>query len=371
MTTPITRLERIKGSDPHMQLIKSAAAVVATLLIALPVAPATPLLAATPTTASGFHVKDQWNIGGAGGWGFLSLDPVRHQLFIPRTNRITVVDTATGKPLGEINGMSSLRDLALDDSGKYGYATDVTDGTAGFVRVFDRSTYKLVASIPTSPIPFAIAFDPATKLVFAFSSRAHNATVIDTATNQAVATIALEGRPGSAIGDGKGSIFVALPVQGVIQRIDAASKKVAASWPLAPCTGPANLAIDTLHHQLFTTCEDHKLVAVNADTGHLAIIGNSPSSVGDLDFDPRTGMLRLADPAGSLTVFRRSSPLRYTMLWSVKTEPGARTMVVNHDTGNAYLVTAKFGLNYTTASEELHYRPTPVPGTFEVIVVGR
>jgi DNA-binding beta-propeller fold protein YncE len=355
-----------------MQLLKSAAAVLATLLIALPLAPATPLLAATPTTAArGFHVEDQWNIGGPGGWGFLSLDPVRHQLFIPRTNRVTVVDTATGKPLGEINGMSSLRDMALDDSGKYGYATDVTDGTAGFVRVFDRSTYKLVASVSTGPIPFAIVFDPATKLVFAFSSRAHNATVIDTATNQAIATIALDGRPGSAVSDGKGSIFVALPVQGVIQRIDAASKKVAASWPLAPCTGPANLAIDTVHRQLFTTCEDRKLVAVNADTGHLAIIGDSPSSVGDLDFDPRTGMLRLADPTGSLTIFRRSSPLRYIKLKSVKTDPGARTMVVNHDTGKTYLVTAKFGLNYTTASEELHYRPTPVPGTFEVIVVGR
>jgi DNA-binding beta-propeller fold protein YncE len=350
-----------------MQLLKSATTLLATLLIALP----SSLLAATPTTAHAFHIEDQWNIGGTGGWGFLSLDPATHQLFIPRTNRVTVIDTATGKPLGEIGGMGSLRDMALDDSGRYGYATDVTDGTAGFVRVFDRSTYKLVASVPTGPIPFAIVFDPATKLVFAFSSRAHNATVIDAATNQAVATIALNGRPGAAIGDGKGNIFVALPAQGVIQRIDAASKKVSASWPLSSCTGPANLAIDTLHRQLFTTCEDHRLVTVNADTGHLATIGNAPSNVGDLDFDPRTGMLRLADPTGSLTVFRRTSPLQYTKLQSVKTEPGARTMVVNHDTGKAYLVTAKFGLNYTTASEELHYRPTPVPGTFEVIVIGR
>jgi DNA-binding beta-propeller fold protein YncE len=350
-----------------MQLLKSAAAILATLLIA----PATSLLAATPTTAHGFHVEDQWNIGGQGGWGFLSLDPVRHQLLIPRTNRVAVVDTATGKLIAEIGGMASLRDMALDDSGRYGYATDVTDGTAGFVRVFDRSTDKLVASVPTGPIPFAIVFDSATRLVFAFSSRAHNATVIDTATNQAVSTIALDGRPGAAVGDGKGNIFVALPAQGMIQRIDAASKKVTASWPLAPCTGPANLAIDTLHRQLFTTCEDHKLVAIDADTGHTAAIGNAPSNVGDLDFDPQSSMLFLADPAGSLTVFHRISPLRYTQQQSIKTEPGARTMVVNHATGKAYLATAKFGLNNTTVSEELHYRPTPVPGTFEVIVVGR
>lgn len=348
-----------------MQLLKSA---VAALLIALPFT-ATPLLAATPTT--GFHVEDQWNLGGKGGWGFLSIDPARHQLLIPRTNRVTVVDTATGKLIGEIDGMVSLRDMALDDSGRYGYATDVTDGTAGFVRVFDRSTYKLVASVPTSPIPFAIAFDAATKLVFAFSSRAHNATVIDTATNQTVATIPLDGRPGAAISDGKGSVFVALPVQGVIQRIDAASKKVASSWPLAPCTGPANLAIDVLHHQLFTTCENHKLFAIDTTTGHPTAIGDAPSSVGDLDFDPQNNLIFLADPEGLLTIFRRDSSTHTTRLPEVKTAPGARTMAVNHDTGKAYLVTAKFGLNYTTVSEELHYRPTPVPDTFEVIVVGR
>jgi DNA-binding beta-propeller fold protein YncE len=354
-----------------MQLLKSAAATLAPLLFALSFAPAASLPAATPITAHGFHVEDQWKLGGKGGWGFLSLDPARHQLLIPRTNRVIVVDTASGKLLGEIDGMASLRDMALDDSGRYGYATDVTDGTDGYVRVFDRSTYKLVTSIPTGPIPFAIAFDSATKLVFAFSARAHNATVIDTATNQTVATIALDGRPGTAVGDGKGSIFVALPAQGMIQRIDAASKKVAASWPLTLCTGPANLAIDVLHHQLFTTCENHKLVSIDTATGKLTTIGDAPSNIGDLDFDPQNNLLFLADPAGSLTIFRRNSPLRYTQLQSVKTEPGARTMAVNHDTGKAYLVTAKYGLNYTTVSEELHYRPTPVPDTFEVIVVGR
>jgi DNA-binding beta-propeller fold protein YncE len=349
-----------------MHLFKSAA----TLLLALVAAP---LLAATPTTAAhGFHVEDQWNIGGKGGWGFLSLDPATHHLLIPRTNRISVVDTQTGKVLAEIEGMSNLRDMALDNTGKFGYATDVTDGTAAFVRVFDRSANKLVASIPTGPVPFAIVFDPTTRLVFAFSSRAHNVAVIDTASNQTISTIALGGRPGSAVGDGNGNIFVALPAQGEIQRIDAATKKVTASWPLTPCTGPANLAIDKLRRQLFTTCEDHNLVAVSADTGRVTAIGKAPDNAGDLDFDPHSNMLFLADPAGLLTVFRRESPTRYTRLPEIKTQPGARTMTVNHDDGKAYLATAKFGLNNSpNVSEELRYRPTPIPDTFSVIVVGR
>jgi YVTN family beta-propeller protein len=353
-----------------MQLLKFAVNMFAVSITAAAFL-TTNLVAATPTASRSFHVEDRWNIGGDGGWGFLSVDPSAHRLFIPRTNRVMVVDTNTGRVVGNIDGMSSLRNMALDNSGKFGYATDVTDGTAGYVRVFDRSALKLVASIPTGPIPFAIVFDPSTKLIFAFSSRAHNATVIDSATNQVVATIALGGRPASAVSDGRGGILVALPAQGKIQQIDARSKTVSANWQLTPCSGPSALAADVEHHQVFTTCEDHKLVAVDTQTGHVTAIGNAPANAGDLGFDLRNNILFLANPAGSLVLFHRDSLLHFTKLQEIKTQPGARTMLVNQDKDKVYLVTAKFGLNSATVSEELHYRPTPVAGTFSVIVVGR
>jgi YVTN family beta-propeller protein len=329
------------------------------------------LLAATPTAPRQFHVRDLWNLGGKGGWGFLVLDAPAHRLYIPRTNRVMVVDTVTGKLLGEVEDMKNIRDIALDDSGKYGYVTDVTDGSAGFVRVFDRSTLKLVTSVQTGAIPDAIVFDPATKSVFVFNSRGHSATVIDAVTNQVIATIPLSGRPGSAVTDGKGSVFVALPALGEITRIDTAAKKVAASWQLAPCTGPAGLAIDSPGRQLFTACEDHKLVAINADTGHVTAIGDAPANPGDINFDSRHNMLFLADASGTLTILHRDSPIKFSRLQTIRTQPGARTMIVNEQDAKAYLVTSKFGQNSAAVSEELQFRPTPVPGTFAVIVVGR
>jgi hypothetical protein len=352
-----------------MKLVRLVSALVSTLLLAA--AAAMPSFAATPTTSGGFHVEDQWNIGGKGGWGFLAIDPAAHRLFIPRTDHISAVDIDTGKVVGEIAGMVNLRNLALDDSGKYGYATDVTDGSAGFVRVFDRVSLKLVASIPTRPIPFAIVFDSKSRLVFAFSSRGRSVDIIDASTNQVVSTLPLAGRPGSAIGDGKGGVFVALPAEGMIQRIDAASRSIAASWPLAPCTGPSGLAIDAQHRQLFTTCEDHTLVSVDADSGKVAKIGDAVQNAGDLDFDAQLNLMFVADSSGSLTLFRRESSLRYSRLQSIKTEAGARTMVVDREHGKAYLVTSKYGMNSGNVSEELRYRPTPIPGTFSVLVVSR
>ena len=329
------------------------------------------LQAATVTAQPQFRVKDRWNIGGKGGWGFLVLDAPAHRLYIPRTNRVMVIDTRTGKPVGEVEDMKNIRDVALDDSGKYGYATDVTDGSAGFVRVFDRSTLKLVASIPTGAVPDAIVFDPSSKSIFVFNSRGHSITIIDSASNQVIATIPLSGRPGSAIGDGNGGVFVALPALGEIARIDAAAKKVVASWQLAPCTGPSGLAIDSARHQLFTTCENHNLIAVDTETGNVTAVGQVPAGAGDIDFAPKQNLIFVADIDGTLSIFRRESLNRFTRVQQVNTQTGARTMIVSHQDSRAYLVTSKYGQNTAPTSEELQFRPTPVPDTFSVIVVGR
>jgi YVTN family beta-propeller protein len=263
-----------------------------------------------------------------------------------------------------------VRNIALDDSGRYGYVTDVTDGTAGLVRVFDRSTLKLVTSIPTGVVPYAIVFDPTTKSVIVFNSHSHTATVIDSATNEVTATIPLSGRPGLAVADGRGSVFVTLPALGQITRIDAAARKVTTSWLLAPCTGPSELAMDSVRRQLFTVCEDHKIVAVNADTGHVAAVGDAMPNAGDMNFDSRHDMLFVADASGTLTIFRHESSGKYSMFQKVKTQVGARTMVVGQQDAKAYLATSKFGQNTGALSEELQFRPTPIPDTFSVIVVG-
>jgi DNA-binding beta-propeller fold protein YncE len=327
--------------------------------------------AGSPKVLPQFHVQDQWNLGGKGGWGFLVLDTSAHRLYIPRTDRVMVVDTDSGKLLGEVEGMKNNREIALDDSGKYGYVTDPTDGSAGYVRVFDRSNFKVVASVPTGAVPNAIVFDPSSKSVVAFNSHSHSATIIETTNNQVTATVPLAGRPGSAISDGTGSVFVTLPASGEIARIDVAARKVSATWQLTPCTGPSGLAVDTSRHQLFTACEDHNLVTIDIDTGHVAAIGDAPPNAGDIDFDAQHNLLFVADATGTLSIFRRDSALKYSRVQQVKTQPGARTMAVNPKDLKAYLVTSKFGQNTGAVSEELQFRPTPIPGTFSVIIVGR
>ncbi len=320
--------------------------------------------------ATVFHMEAEWNVGGMGGWGFLSLDPAKHQLYVPRTNRVMVVDTHTGKQAGEITGMKNVRGIAIDEAGRFGYASDPTDGTKGFLRVFDRNDLKLVTSLPTGLVPDAVVFEPSTKQVFVFNSRGHSATIIDSKSNETVATLPLTGRPSAAVADGLGSVFVALPALGEILRIGAVSREVTASWQLAPCTGPNSLAVDPKGHRLFTTCEDHKVIAISTETGATTFVGEAPGYSGDMGFNERYNTLFLADAAGALTTFHPGRTGHYSTSHDVKTEPGARTMIVSQADDRVYLVTSKFGENTGNVSEELKYRPTPVLGTFSILVLG-
>ena len=202
------------------------------------------LSAATPKAQHSFHIQERWSVGGEGGWGRLLFEAASNRLYIPRGNRVMVIDVDTGKAAGEIDGLVSARGIALDDTGKFGYITDLTDGTAGFVRVFDRYSLNIVGSVPTGINPVVVLFEPVSKSVFAVNSVGRSVTVIYSATNQVSATIPLASRPTSAVVDGNGMLFVSLPGSGSIVRIDAVSKKAAATWSLAPCTGATGLAMN-------------------------------------------------------------------------------------------------------------------------------
>jgi YVTN family beta-propeller protein len=318
------------------------------------------------------HIEQQWNLGGDAGWGQMHFDSPSKLLYVPRTGSIMVINADSGQVAGEIAGFVDAREVALDDAGKFGYATDIMDGTVGLVRVFDRATFTIVSSIPVGRIPGAIVFDPITKNVFAFSSRDRSASVIDTKTNTVIATIPLPGKPHIAVTDGEGAIFVGFRGIGQMARIGTAAQKIAASWPTAPCMEFTGLAIDNAHRQLLGACTDSKLISVSADSGQVAVIGESSVGAGDLAFNPQDHLLLSAANSGVLTIFHQDSPIQYTRLKEISTMPRAGTLALDPMGERAFLVTAKFEQRTVTGQgmEEAASRLTPVPGSIVVLVVG-
>ena len=326
------------------------------------------LLAATRPIAAQqpYKVLDHWKLGGEGFWDYLIVDSPAHRLYLTRGNHVDVVDTQTGKLAGSIAGLHGTHGVAFDTAGKFGY---ISDGGGNAVVVFDRATLATVATIPAGTNPDGIIFEPATQTVWAFNGRSKDATVIDAATRKVVATIPLPGKPEFSAVDGKGIVFDNIEDKNQIVRLDAHTLKLTDTWP-AGCESPSGLAFDVPGARLFPVCDGKKMGVVDSNTGKVLAtpaIGDGPDAAG---WDAKHKLAFASCGEGVLSVVDAGAP-GYPTIESLPTQRGARTMAYDSAADRIYLVTAEFGPRPEPTPENPRPRPTVVPGSFTVIVVGR
>jgi YVTN family beta-propeller protein len=312
-----------------------------------------------------YRVATQWKIGGEGGWDYLTADPAAHRLYITHGPRVEVIDTDSGKSVGAITDLQGTHGVALDAAGKYGY---ISDGRANAVVVFDRGTLAKVASIPAGTNPDGIAYEPVTKTVWAFNGRSNNVTVIDTKSQTVIATTPLPGRPEFPVADGKGNVYDNIESKNEIVRLDAAAKKVTAEWPV--CDSPSGLAIDTSAQHLFSVCDGKKMAVVDANSGKVLAtpeIGEGPDAAG---FDAKDKLAFSSNGDGTLTVVDAGKS-SFPVVQNLTTQKGARTMAFDSANGRVYLATAEFGPRPAPTAQTPRPRPSILPDSFTVLVVGR
>jgi DNA-binding beta-propeller fold protein YncE len=322
---------------------------------------------ATAVAEGPYHIAAQWKIGGDSGWDYLAVDPMSKLLYVTHGNHVVVIDPISGSVKADITGLRGIHGVAFDTSGKFGY---ISDGGANEVVVFDRKTDAIVQRVPAGTNPDGIVFEPVTQTVWAFNGRSKNATVIDDVTHQVVATVPLPGKPEFPVADGKGSVYDNIENLSQIVHIDARTHTILATWPIAPCEGPSGLAIDRRHERLFAVC-DGTMAVVDARTGKVVAtpkIGDGPDAA---RFDAKHQLAFSSNGEGTLTVVHEDSPDSYSVLQTLATKRGARTMALDKASGKVYVVTADFGPRPTPTADSPHPRPSIVPGSFVVIQISR
>ncbi|WP_433972360.1 YncE family protein [Tunturiibacter lichenicola] len=314
-----------------------------------------------------FSVQTKWVVGGVGGWDYLSVDPSAPHLYVTHGPRVDVLDTNTGKIVGNIPGLKGTHGVAFDDAGKFGY---ISDGGANVVIVFDRSSLEKIASIPAGTNPDGIVFEPHTKTVWAFNGRSANVTVIDTTKRIAIATIPLPGKPEFPTVDGSGTVFVNIEDKNEIVRLDALTNKATDTWPLTGCDSPSGMAIDVAGHRLFSVCDGKKMVVTDSKSGKFLAsptIGDGPDAAA---YDDARKLAFSSNGDGTLTIVDAGKH-NYPILQSLPTQKGARTMAFDRKNGRIYLVSAEFGPKPAATADNPRPRPSVIAGTFTVLVVGR
>ena len=325
-------------------------------------------LAPSPAISPGYRVTDTLKLGGDGGWDYLTFDPASRRLFVSHGTHVVVVDADTKSAVGDIPDTPGVHGIAIASDLGRGF---ISNGRSATATIFDLKTLGKIGEVKTGENPDAILYDRASGRVFTFNGRSGDATAFDAAHGTVAGTIPLGGKPEFAVADGKGRVYVNIEDKSEIVALDAKALQVKSRWPLEPCQEPSGLAFDSEHGRLFTVCRNRLMAIVDATTGRIVTTLPIGGGVDGAAYDPATGLVFAANGEGTLTVVREDSPDSFRVVENVPTQAGARTLALDPKTHRVFLSTAQLGPRPAPTAEVPRPRPSIVPGSFVVLVVGK
>src|SRR5580704_13445560 len=295
--------------------------------------------AAQAQQAPVYTVSKTVPIGAPDRWDYVVFDPVSGRVYASHGNIVSVVDGRSGAAIGTIAvGADAVTHgiVALDDLGK-GY-TD--DSKAGVAVVFDLKTLKVLHTIKAEPDADGIVYDAKSGHVLVITGDSGKVVVIDPKTDKVITEIDGGGPLEFGVSDEKGKFFVDGEDKNEIVRMDLATNKADAHWPLTGCKTPHGLAIDRAHMRLFASCGNKVMDVMNAQTGQ--VIASLPIGQGtDFDtFSPAKDLAFSSNRDGTLSVIAERSPDKFEALTPIKSKFGARTMALDEKTGRIFLISS-------------------------------
>ncbi|MCJ7466048.1 MAG: hypothetical protein MUO53_05060 [Maribacter sp.] len=312
-----------------------------------------------------YQIINRFSVPGDGFWDYLTIDEKTDRLFVSHGTVTQVLDSKTGKLVGSIENTPGVHGIALSQELDKAY---ISCGRDSSVVVIELSTLQTITRIPTKGVnPDAILYDSYSGKVFVYNGGSSNATVIDSKTDQVVATITLPGKPEFSVSDGKGRVYVNIEDKSLVVAIDSKKSTLENTWSLAPGEEPSGLALDNSNHRLFSVCSNKKMIVMNALNGEIISVLDIGKGSDGCAFDPELKRAYSSNGEGTLTVVQEGANDSYTVLTTLETQIGARTIGVNKKTHHLYLPTAKYGDRPEPTAENPRPRPTIAKGTFTLL----
>jgi DNA-binding beta-propeller fold protein YncE len=307
-------------------------------------------------------VVKTFQIGGQGGWDYLTVDPEAHRLYVPRTTHTMVIDAESGKTIADIPGQKNAHGVALAPAAGRGFISD--GGGDGAIVIFDLKTDAVLGSLAAMPDADGIIFDPVSGHVLVVSGRGKALMSfkpdIDPKNGKIGEPIALRGEPEFLAADAAGKVYINLMDTHEVAVVDLKARKAVAHWPVAPGGLPVGMAMDT-NGRLFIGCRGpQKLIVMSTRDG--SVLSDLPigESVDAIKLD--NGQAFASTAGSQLFVAGETSPGKFAIVQTARTAEGARTMGLDPTTHRIYLPAAE----YETGANG---RRVQKPGTFMILVV--
>lgn len=315
---------------------------------------------------SDWKVTRTFQVGGDGGWDYITVDSSGSRLYVTRSTHTMVIDAKSGKTIADIPGQKRSHGVALVPAVGRGFISD--GGGDGAIEIFDLKTNAVLGTLAAMPDADGIIYDKATNQVLAVSGDGGALMTlspnVDPHTGKIDPPIDLGGKPEFLAADGAGKAYINLENKDMVAVVDLKQRKVIARWPVAPGGQPVGMAMDKSKRLLFIGCRNpQKMIVMSADDGKILATLPIGMGVDATKFDGKQAFASCWD--GKLVVVSEKAPGKFEIVQTVETLQGARTMTVDPSTETAYLPTAE--MEPAAAGS----RPRPKPGTFKIVVVTR
>jgi YVTN family beta-propeller protein len=307
-------------------------------------------------------------IGGEGGWDILTIDSAASRLYLSHATKVVVVDLNTNTVAGEVADTPGVHAfLPVPEVGR-GFSSNGKESRSSVV---DLTTLKTISKIDTGPNPDAIVYEPRHGEVYVFNHTGNSVTVINSKAATVSATIPLGGSPEfAAVDEAAGRIYCNIEDKSEVAVIDTDKHEVVAHWSLAPGEEPSGIALDARHHRLFSGCHNKMMVMLNTQSGKVVQTVPIGAGVDGCAFDDARQFAFASCGDGTTTIAKEEAPDKLTVLQTLKTERGARTMALDPKTHSIYLPSAQFQPAPSPSPGASPIRPGIVPNTLKLLVYG-
>ena len=307
-------------------------------------------------------------IGGEGGWDILTIDSAARRLYLSHATKVVVVDLNTNTVAGEIADTPGVHGFVAVPEVQRGFSSNGKESKSSVVEL---TTLKTTSKIDTGQNPDAIVYEPRHGEIYIFNHTGNSVTVIDPKTATVSATIPLGGNPEfAAVDETAGRVYCNIEDKSEVEVIDVDKHEVVAHWSLAPGEEPSGIALDARHHRLFSGCHNKMMAMLDTETGKVVETVPIGAGVDGCAFDSTTLLAFASCGDGTTTIVREEAPNKLTVLQTLKTERGARTMALDSKTHRIYLPSAQFQPPPSPSPGTSPARPGVLPNTLKLLVYG-
>ncbi len=281
--------------------------------------------------------------GYTGDFDHFAVDVKGNRLFLAAEDHGTleVFDLVTGKHLKTIKGVESPHGiLYLAEKNRL----IVTDSGAGFSKVFNATTYKVIDTIKLAPGADSMGYDVSGKRMYVVTG-GKNANMaesflakVDPVTGKKLGELKFDTDKVEAMAiEQKGKyLYINVTGKNYVAVVDKEKFSVVNTWPVKEGAMNAAMAFDEANQRLFVvTRKPFKLVIINTKTGASIASFAAPDRTNEAIFDKINRRIYLAGD-DFISVFQQKDADHYEELSHVSSAKGAKTAIFVPDLNRLY-----------------------------------